>query len=143
MRYPPRGDRSIGAVLADFYGPDYMASIDDEVFLAVQIETPQAAANAREILAVEGVDGCWVGPSDLARTMGVDLRTPEGVAAREATILSVLDACRHAGKVPGIHCLNLADARRWLRHGFRFVSIGGETDLLLQGAAGLLNSLER
>ncbi len=143
VRYPPRGGRSMGAALADFYGQDYVKWIDGEVFLAVQIETPEAVAAAREIMAVEGVDGCWVGPADLGATMGVDLQTAEGAAAREEAILSVLEACRQAGKVPGIHALSLADARKWLERGFRLVTVGAETDLMVQGAAGVLRELNQ
>ncbi len=133
----------MGAVLAGFHGPDYVKRIDDEVFLAVQIETSEAVAVAREIMAVEGVDGCWVGPADLAATMGVDLQTAEGAAAHEAAILSVLEACRQAGKAPGIHALSLDDARRWLERGFRLVTVGAETDLMVQGATGVLRELRR
>jgi 4-hydroxy-2-oxoheptanedioate aldolase len=141
MRYPPRGGRSIGATLAGFHGPDYAGWIDEEVFLAVQIETAQGLACAEEILAVDGVDGCWVGPSDLGRSLGIDLRTPEGAAAHEKAILTVRDACRRAGKIPGLYCFDLPDAQRWLRHGFQFVTIGTDTDLLVQGSAGILREL--
>ena len=71
MRYPPYGGRSYAGSLAVHYGPDYDTWADREVFLAVQIETAQAAEHAEEIMAVEGVDGCWIGPMDLARSLGV------------------------------------------------------------------------
>jgi hypothetical protein len=71
MRYPPQGSRSFAGSLAVHYGPDYGDWANQEVFLAVQIETAQAAERVEEILAVEGVDGCWIGPMDLARSMGV------------------------------------------------------------------------
>ena len=66
MRYPPRGGRSGGAFGVGFHGGgEYMSWADDEVFLAVQIESAEGLNNAEEIMAVEGVDGCWVGPGDL------------------------------------------------------------------------------
>ena len=71
MRYPPHGGRSFADSLAVHYGPDYHAWVDREVFLAVQIETAQAAERAEAIMAVEGVDGCWIGPMDLALSLGV------------------------------------------------------------------------
>ena len=71
------------------------------MFLAVQIETEQAVNSAEDILAVDGVDARWVGPSDLAKSMGVDTSTPQGAQARDAAILSVMEACRKTGKIPG------------------------------------------
>jgi len=138
-RYPPRGGRSVGPFGARFYGADYVRQIDDEVFLAVQIETEQAVRHAQEILSVEGVDGCWVGPGDLANTMGVDLGTPEGKQAHEAAIMSVLGACRRTGKIPGI--AGGDDARFWLERGFLFVTAVGDSGLVLAGAQAFLKDL--
>jgi len=138
-RYPPRGGRSVGAFGTGLHGANYAQEIDDEVFLAVQIETKQAVDRAEEILSVDGIDGCWVGPGDLANTMGVDLSTPEGRQAHEAAILHVLDACRATGKVPGI--AGGDDAQRWLAHGFLFVTAAGDTGLVLKGAQQNYDSL--
>jgi 4-hydroxy-2-oxoheptanedioate aldolase len=140
-RYPPRGGRSVGAFGTRLHGTDYAQEIDDEVFLAVQIETKQAVDRAQEILSVDGIDGCWVGPGDLANTMGVDLSTAEGRQAHEAAILHVLDVCRAVGKVPGI--AGGGDAQRWLEHGFLFVTAAGDTGLILNGAQQNIDSLRR
>ena len=72
-RYPPKGGRSSGAFAVGIHGDDYDATANDEIFLAVQIETDEGAANAKEILSVDGIDGCWIGPGDLSRYMGLDL----------------------------------------------------------------------
>jgi 4-hydroxy-2-oxoheptanedioate aldolase len=135
-RYPPRGGRSVGAFGARFYGADYARQVDDEVFLAVQIETEQAVRHAEEILSVEGVDGCWVGPGDLALTMGVDLTTPEGKQAHQAAIMEVLEVCRRTGKIPGI--AGGDDARFWLERGFLFVTSVSDSGLVLAGAQAFL-----
>ena len=139
MRYPPRGGRSWGPTGARFHDPDYGGWIDDEVFLAVQIETKRAAGCAEEILAVDGVDGCWIGPNDLARSMGVDLDTPEGAKAHEKAILGILEACRKTGKIPGIAAGD--DARRWIDKGFLFVTACIDTGLLTSGARETLRKL--
>jgi 4-hydroxy-2-oxoheptanedioate aldolase len=143
IRYPPAGRRSAASVLMSHYGADYDQWINSEVFLAVQIEAARAATHAEEILAVNGVDGCWIGPNDLARSMGVDLNSPAGVAEHEAAIMSVLQACQTTGKIPGIHTRNLADARRWLERGFLFVTAGTDGGLLTDGAKGVLSGLGR
>ncbi|MBN1641742.1 MAG: hypothetical protein JXA09_10945 [Anaerolineae bacterium] len=131
-RYPPRGGRSVGPYGAALHGADYGRQIDDELFLAVQIESQQAVEHVDEILSVEGVDGCWIGPGDLAATMGVDLATEQGRRAHEAAILHVLEACRKAHKIPGI--AGGADAQRWLEHGFLFVTAAGDSRLIHEGA---------
>jgi 4-hydroxy-2-oxoheptanedioate aldolase len=131
-RYPPHGGRSAGPFGTGFYGTDYTQRINDEVFLAVQIETDRAVERAREILSVDGVDGCWIGPGDLANTMGVDLGTPGGRAAHEAAILEVLAVCRSLDKIPGI--AGGDDADRWLGHGFLFVTAAGDNRLVQRGA---------
>ena len=123
MRYPPRGSRSFGPALTQYHGADYATWIDDEVLLMVQLESAKAVERAEEILAVEGVDGCWVGPMDLARTMGIDLKTTEAVAAHDQALGRVLEACRKTGKFPGIFGGSVAATRRRLEQGFLFVTV--------------------
>ena len=77
-RYPPLGGRSIGPFGTGFLGDDYDDWANDQIFLAVQIETDDGARNAEEIMAVDGIDGCWIGPGDLSRYMRLDLNTSEG-----------------------------------------------------------------
>jgi 4-hydroxy-2-oxoheptanedioate aldolase len=132
-RYPPRGGRSVGAYGTALHGADYARQIDDEIFLAVQIESEEAVARADEILAVDGIDGCWIGPGDLAHSMGVDLGTPGGRQAHEEAILHVLDVCRQIGKIPGIAAG--VDDQRWLEHGFRFVTTAAHDSSLIQRGA--------
>jgi 4-hydroxy-2-oxoheptanedioate aldolase len=139
MRYPPHGGRSFAGCLAVHYGPDYAAWADQEVFLAVQIETAQAAEHAEEIMAVEGVDGCWIGPMDLARSLGV----MPGAPAHEDAILRVLDACHKTGKIPGIYTPNATAARRRIEQGFQFVTAADDGGLLIAGAREVLRQLER
>ena len=101
-RYPPKGGRSIGAFGAGYHGSDYADWIDDEMFLAVQIETVEGLENVEEIMAVEGVDGCWIGPGDLRLSMGIDVETPQGRESHTDAIRTVFEACRKTNKIPGI-----------------------------------------
>lgn len=139
MRYPPRGGRSFADGLAVHYGPDYHTWVDQEVFLAVQIETAQAAERAEEIMAVEGVDVCWIGPMDLACSMGV---TP-GAPMHEDAIQRVLDACHKTGKIPGIYTPNAAAARRRIEQGFLFVTASSDGALIAEGGDAILHQLDR
>ncbi len=137
MRYPPHGGRSFGGVLAAHYGADYRTWVDDQVFLAVQIETAQAAAHAEEIMAVEGIDGCWIGPMDLALSLGVDVGAP----AHHHAILRVLDACHRTGKAPGIYTPNPTVARDRIAQGFRFVTVADDSALIAAGAQEAIRRL--
>ena len=143
VRYPPRGGRSGGQFGVGFHGPDYMKWIDDEVFLAIQFETPQAVEQAEQMLAVDGVDGCWVGPHDLALNMGINMNNAEGKQAHTAAIQHVLDACKRTGKIPGISTGSVADAQPWLDRGCLFVTIGEDTGWMLDGARHALETVVR
>jgi len=130
-RYAPRGARSTGGN-PSHYGSEYDKWINDEVFLAVQIETVQAVEHAEEILGVDGVDGCWIGPADLAKSMGVDRSTPEGFKAHRAMIMRVAEACRKTGKIAGIS--GDLDISFWHQNGFQFVTASYDGGLMLEGA---------
>lgn len=135
MRCPPRGGRSAAGDLDGFLGPNYWDWIDDELFLAVQIETVEGLENVDEILAVDGVDGCWIGPMDLARSMGVEWGSDE----HEKAIAAVLDACLKAGKIPGIWGSEQASSR--IEQGFRFVTAPGDAALVTSGAREKMRKL--
>jgi 4-hydroxy-2-oxoheptanedioate aldolase len=138
MRYPPAGARSYGPYGCTHFGPDYADWVNEQVFLAVQIESAQAVAHVDEILAVEGVDGCWIGPNDLGRSMGLDLRQPADVERHQAAMRTILAACRRAGKIPGIAFGPMPDL---IAQGYLFVTPGSDFGLLTNGARALLDSL--
>lgn len=139
-RYPPRGQRSIGPFGAAFYGPDYRQQINDQLWVAVQIETITAVEQAEAILGVEGIDGCWVGPTDLAASMGLDLTVAADRARHVEAILRVVAACRRVGKVPGI-AGRPHDAATWVQNGMRFVTVGSDGLILGERAEAVLASL--
>jgi len=130
-RFPPHGGRSWGGG-PSHYGPRYERWVDDELFLAVQIESITAVENAEAILSVPGVDGCWVGPADLAKSMDIDRETPEGARQQTAAILRVIEACRKTGKIAGISAG--LDVSFWLRSGMQFVTMGADSVFMLEGA---------
>lgn len=142
VRYPPRGGRSGGAFHARLPGLEYESWIDDEIFLAVQIESRSSVEHCKDIMAVDGVDGCWIGPGDLAKSMGVDLDTPDGEKAYESAILRVLTACRETNKIPGIWAGG-GNAQHRINQGFLFVVVGGDCEFVLSGAREVLQELNR
>ena len=138
MRFPPLGGRSCGPYGGWMYGPDYLDVANDEVFLAVQIESKEAVAHVDEIMAVEGVDACWIGPNDLGRSMGIDLNKPEDARAHEAAMRKVLEACRRAGKIPGIA---YGPMPQLLEQGYLFVTPGEDLGTLRNAARQTLRAL--
>ena len=92
--FPPLGGRSFGPFGVGHLGADYDGWIGEELFVGVQIETAEGHRNAEEIMSVEGVDGCWIGPNDLSRSMDLVMRSPE----HDAAIVEVIEACRTGGQ---------------------------------------------
>lgn len=138
MRYPPRGVRGVAtAPRANRYGrvKDYAARVEDELCLLVQAETRAALAEIPAIAAVDGVDGIFVGPSDLAADMG-HLGNPANPEV-QAALKAAAEACAKAGKPAGILAPVEADARRYIEWGYRFVAVGSDLGLLRGAADGL------
>lgn len=143
VRYPPRGRRGVGSALsrsARWNRVDgYLERADDHVSLLVQIETAEGVAAAGAIAAVDGVDGVFVGPSDLAASMGLLGRQthPDVVAAVHRTF----EAVRAAGKPVGVNAFDADLARSYLDAGASFVLVGADVTLLARGSEELAERL--
>ena len=139
MRYPPHGIRGVGSGFARasrFGGiPDYLHRANDEVCLLVQVETQTGLQNLQAIAEVEGVDGVFIGPSDLSASLGHlgDTAHPEVLDA----IHSAIDTIAQAGKAAGILAIQPDFAHDCLERGCRFVAVGADVGLLAQGARAL------
>lgn len=134
-RFPPVGTRSWGWGRARTYGDDYPDWINDQIFVAVQIESIQAVENAEAILATPGVDGCWTGPADLSLSMGFMPNEMDQREEHARALEKIVQACHNTGKIPGIACGSPEDALRRADQGFRFLTAGGDVGMLLRGAA--------
>lgn len=137
VRYPPHGGRSFGGG-PPHYGPGYEHWINDEVFLAVQLETVQSVENAEAIFSVPGVDGCWIGPADLAKSMGIDRNSEKDAQAHRDMILRAVAACKKMGKIAGIS--GGMDIRFWLENDMRFVTLSGDVVFMLESAQRALKA---
>ncbi len=130
-RYAPRGYRSSGPIRATLYGgPDYHAKANDVIVAMAIIETTQALENLDAILSTPGLDGIYVGPSDLSITMGhspgLD-RTEDDVIAAYKTIIA---GCKRHGVRAGIHTGSTSYAKRMIEMGYQFVTLLGDARLL-------------
>jgi len=130
-RYPPQGVRGVAVThRANRYGriKDYAARANEEICLLLQIETRLGLKNLEAIAAVEGVDGLFIGPSDLAAGLGHlgNNGHPEVRAAIEDAVQRI----RQSGKAPGILAPIEAEARHWLSLGCNVLAVGSDVGLL-------------
>ncbi len=139
MRYPPQGNRGVGASFARAarFGtiPDYLATANDQVALIVQVESRAGLAALDAIAATEGVDGVFIGPSDLAADMGH--LGNAGAPVVQQAIRDAFSRIRAAGKPAGILGTDEAAAKRYIEWGATFVAVGGDTAVLRAGAQAL------
>ncbi len=138
-RYPPVGERSFGWGRAMSYAEDYTDWIDDQLFVAVQIESVQAVENAEAIMAVKGIDGCMTGPQDLALSMGFHPRDIPKHDEHVRALEHIVQACRNTGKIPGIDTGAPNQVALRVKQGFRFIPMGNDVKFLTGGAAAGLN----
>lgn len=141
-RYPPVGIRGVaGSTRASRFGltPDYFAVANGEICVLVQIETREALDQLEAIAAVDSVDGVFIGPSDLAASLG-HLGEPGHPEVQEA-LHEAAQRIVSAGKAPGILATNATDARRYIEWGYRFVAGAVDVGVLVGGARKALADL--
>lgn len=135
VRYPPAGIRGVaGTTRASRYGAikDYARRAHDELCLLVQVETAEALGCIEEIASVEGVDGIFIGPADLAASMGYP-----GEPSHAQVKVAVLDAIRRirdAGLPPGVLSLDQALLREAADAGAQFIAVDVDAALLRRHA---------
>jgi 4-hydroxy-2-oxoheptanedioate aldolase len=138
VRYPPQGVRGVASMhRANRFGriQDYYHRANDEMCLLLQVETRTTLQNLDAIAAVEGVDGLFIGPSDLAASLGYlgNNAHPDVRAA----ITDAVQRIRKAGKAAGILAPLETDARHWLAQGCTVVAVGGDLALLARASEAL------
>jgi 4-hydroxy-2-oxoheptanedioate aldolase len=137
-RYPPQGIRGVAvSARASRYGrtPGYLTKANSEICVLVQVETAQAMRELEAIAKVEGVDGVFIGPSDLAASLG-HLGNPQHPEVQKV----IEDAGRRLkaiGRAAGILTGNEDEARRYMDWGYLFVAVGADVGLLARNADAL------
>jgi 4-hydroxy-2-oxoheptanedioate aldolase len=138
-RYPPQGTRSNGPIRAGIYGQygaagGYQKTANDEIMVIPMIETQEALDNLEAILDVPGINGIYVGPSDLGLSLGLEPRLDR----EEPEILKIyerlLKETSRRGIAAGLHNATGAYARRMIDMGFRLVTIANDSGLMLSAA---------
>ncbi|MGB1717651.1 MAG: HpcH/HpaI aldolase family protein [Candidatus Latescibacterota bacterium] len=138
MRFPPRGIRSAGPGRCATLGSDYRSVFNDLVLCIPQIEDMQGIDNAEAIASVEGVDIGFLGPNDLAMSMGVEPGHPE----HEEALLRFLGGCQRAGTPCGIPTKDAASTRTRLSQGFRFIDINNDLRILQGAVENILSEIK-
>ncbi|MBB5160586.1 aldolase/citrate lyase family protein [Mycobacterium sp. AZCC_0083] len=138
-RYPPEGIRGVGSALARASRwnriSDYLVTADASVSLTVQVETVGGLAHLGDIADVDGVDAVFIGPADLAASMGRlgQPEHPDVVSAIENGLVTIVEH----GKSAGVNAFNESVARRYVQAGASFVLVGADVALLARGAEDL------
>lgn len=132
VRYPPEGARSWGPLMTSMRHPDYRRWAGDHVAAIPMIETAEAVSNLDDILSVPGVDAIYVGPADLAISLGLEAYGNDGNPVFDDALATIVEACRRHGVVPGIHATGaLTPLRR--QQGFRMITVTGDVLAMRQG----------
>jgi 4-hydroxy-2-oxoheptanedioate aldolase len=137
-RYPPDGVRGVAtSSRASRYGriPGYLQKANSEICVLVQAETRVALDQLEAIAAVPGVDGVFIGPADLAASLG-HIGNPQH-ADVQAALKDAVTRLTKAGKPAGILTANEDEARRYIEWGYLFVAVGADVGLLSKNAEAL------
>lgn len=145
-KYPPLGERSWGPVRAlTVLGvpdlPTQLRTANNETFVFAMVETARAMEALDEILGVDGIDGVFMGPSDLSVTLSAGQEIAATADWLDAPIRTIADRASAAGKVAGAFAINPARARFFLASGYRFVTLGTDNAYLVEGAKAMLAAM--
>jgi len=134
-RYPPVGNRSYGGPRVRLYGGvSYFENANEEIALMVQIEHIDAVNNVDEILSVEGIDGFFIGPSDLAISMGLKPGLDNTDSRHVDAVNKTLAASQKYGVAGGIQVNTPEAVNERIAQGFKFIALTSDEGFL-RGAA--------
>ncbi len=141
-RYPPVGRRSFGPSRGLLYGgSDYVERANATVQVWAMIESSEALNNMEEIVNVSGLDGVYVGPNDMALSLGVQPGTSPVDAKVQEALRKVLEVGHAAGIAVGAYCADAAMAVALVEDGYDLVTPGNDVVLLREGAASRLAAI--
>lgn len=144
VQYPPKGIRGMGGGLtrATRWGSitDYLEKADESICLILQLESPEGIAELDAITDIDGVDGVFIGPADLAAALGY-IGQPAHPEVRKIVEESI-QRIRAIGKPAGVYCSTPEQVKSYQEMGASFFLIGADTMLLKQAATSLVNQFK-
>ena len=130
-RYAPEGFRSFGPLRALMYaGADYQPNANKTVLALAMIETKTAMENLDDILSTPGLDGIYIGPSDLGLSLGGPVKLDQTDPKIFSAIETIFAATKRHGVAPGIHCGSPEYARKMIDMGFQLVTVMSDNTML-------------
>lgn len=133
-RYSPQGSRSWGPTAAGLRTPDYRNWAMNSIAVIPMIETVEALENLDEILVVPGIDAAYVGPADLAISLGLGPTGNDGNPTFDNALNTIVAACLRHGVVPAIHSDGPTAPRRRAQ-GFKMITVAADSTALAAGLA--------
>jgi 4-hydroxy-2-oxoheptanedioate aldolase len=141
VRYPPHGMRSYGPMRSALRIGPTPAEADTTVLCLAMIETPEGLENVKEICGVPGIDGVYIGPSDLCLAVGGKFPNDPDVAEEfNAALVAIREAAQAAGVIAAIHTASGEIARQRIDEGFTFVTVASDLTHLEAAAANHLST---
>ncbi len=135
-RYPPDGQRSFGPIRGALYGGrGYAQQSNEQMACIAMIETKEGIDNLEEIVTTPGLDGIYIGPADLALSMGLPVSGDQPQEEHLAMVKHIQQTCKNHGVAIGIHTSSLEYAQKYLSLGFNFVTLGSDAGHMAKNAA--------
>ncbi|MBI2858472.1 MAG: 2,4-dihydroxyhept-2-ene-1,7-dioic acid aldolase, partial [Chloroflexi bacterium] len=142
-RYPPLGYRSVGVNRARYYGgADYVQYANEEIICLVMIEDIRTVARVEEVAGAPGIDGFYIGPSDLAMSMGLVTTAYRDSTGHAEACQKVLDVATAHGLKTGIHCYSPDEVLQRTAQGFVFCPSLGDVSAINAAASAALQKLK-
>jgi 4-hydroxy-2-oxoheptanedioate aldolase len=135
-RYPPDGFRSFGPIRGALYGGrGYAVEANNQIACIAMIETAEGREKAEEIITTPGLDGVYIGPADLALSMGLPAMGDQPQPEHLQEVQRLLALCKKHGVAAGIHTGGIEYTQKYLELGFNFVTLGSDSGHMTKHAA--------
>ncbi len=142
-RYAPEGFRGVGSTRGRLYGgPDYLEKANEEIAVVLMIESTDGVRRIAEICDVPGVDALFIGPQDLASSLGVPGGYDNPHPDHKAAVRQVLDTGRRFNIPVGIHCSGPEEANRRIEEGFLWLPIVSDVRFLESAARAAVTQIK-
>lgn len=140
-RYPPDGFRGVGGIRGRLYGgPDYFQKANEEIAVILMIEDTQAVRRIAEICNVPGIDSLFIGPNDLAASLGVPGGYDNPHPDHKAAVSQILQTGKRFNIPVGIHCGSAEEVNRRIEEGFQWMPIVSDARFL---SSAVQNAIEQ
>ena len=142
-RYPPDGFRGVGTLRGRLYGgPDHYEKANEEICVVLMIEDAEGVRRVAEIANVPGIDVLYIGPTDLAASLGVPIVDDNPHPDHRAAVRQVLETAKRFGIPAGIHCTGAEEVNRRIEEGFQWIPIASDARFLAGAAGSVLSEIK-